>query len=96
LKTGRITAMFPYIAKTSPKTKTGLYMGSIVASGTLGAIFGRVFMGLLTSIAGWHISFRIVALSVFAYRPECTKRIYRKRLIFLRKITRTIRCNLKM
>jgi YNFM family putative membrane transporter len=55
-------SMFPYIAKTSPKTKTGLYMGSIVASGTLGVIFGRAFMGLLTSIVGWQISFRIVAL----------------------------------
>ena len=55
-------AMFPYIAKTSPKTKTGLYMGSIVASGTLGVIFGRAFMGLLTSIVNWPISFRMVAL----------------------------------
>ncbi|MFC1857225.1 MFS transporter [Thermodesulfobacteriota bacterium] len=55
-------SMFPHIAKTSPKNKTGIYMGSVVASGTLGVIFGRVLMGLLTSTIGWHISFRIVSL----------------------------------
>ena len=37
-------SMFPHIAKTSPKNKIGLYMGSIVAFGTLGVIFGRVSM----------------------------------------------------
>jgi len=54
-------SMFPHIAKTSPKDKIGIYMGTIVASGTLGVIFGRVSMGLLTSIIGWQFSFRIVS-----------------------------------
>lgn len=54
-------SMFPHIAKTSPGSKIGMYMGSIVASGTLGVIFGRVSMGLLTSIVGWQTSFRIVS-----------------------------------
>jgi YNFM family putative membrane transporter len=54
-------SMFPHIAKTSPKNKIGMYMGSIVASGTLGVILGRVAMGLLTSIIGWQFSFRIVS-----------------------------------
>jgi len=54
-------SMFPHIAKTSPDSKMGTYMGSIVASGTLGVIFGRVTMGLLTSIVGWQSSFRIVS-----------------------------------
>lgn len=40
-------------------------MGSIVASGTLGVIFGRVSMGLLTSIIGWQFSFRVVSFILF-------------------------------
>ena len=58
-------SMFPHIAKTSPKNKIGIYMGSIVASGTLGVIFGRVSMGLLTSIVGWQFSFKIVSFVLF-------------------------------
>ncbi len=58
-------SMFPHIAKTSPKNKIGIYMGSIVASGTLGVIFGRVSMGLLTSILGWQFSFKIVSFVLF-------------------------------
>lgn len=54
-------SMFPHMAKTAPKNKMGVYMGSIVASGTLGVIFGRVIMGLLTSHFGWAFSFRIVS-----------------------------------
>jgi YNFM family putative membrane transporter len=57
-------AMFPHIVKTSPKDKTGIYIGSIVASGTLGVIFGRVAMGLLTAAVGWRVSFRIVSLAL--------------------------------
>jgi len=55
-------SMFPYIAKISPQAKTGMYMGSIVASGTLGVIFGRVSMGIITAAIGWQYSFRIVAI----------------------------------
>lgn len=58
-------SMFPHIAKTSPKNKIGIYVGSIVAAGTLGVIFGRVSMGLLTSIIGWQFSFRIVSFVLF-------------------------------
>jgi YNFM family putative membrane transporter len=58
-------SMFPHIAKTSPKNKIGIYMGSVVAAGTLGVIFGRVSMGLLTSIIGWQFSFRIVSVVLF-------------------------------
>ena len=54
-------SMFPHVAKTSPKNKISIYMGFIVASGTLGVIFGRVSTGLLTSIIGWRFSFRIVS-----------------------------------
>lgn len=54
-------SMFPHIAKTSPKNKIGIYMGTIVASGTLGVIFGRVSMGLMTAIIGWQLSFRIIS-----------------------------------
>jgi len=58
-------SMFPHIAKTSPENKIGIYMGSIVASGTLGVIFGRVSMGLLTSVIGWQFSFRIISFALF-------------------------------
>ena len=58
-------SMFPHIAKTAPKNKIGIYMGSIIAAGTLGVIFGRVSMGLLTSIIGWQFSFRIVSFVLF-------------------------------
>ena len=59
-------SMFPHIAKTSPKNKIGIYMGTIVASGTLGVIFGRVSMGLMTSIIGWQFSFRIISFVLIA------------------------------
>jgi YNFM family putative membrane transporter len=55
-------SMFPYIAKISPQHKTGVNMGTIIASGTLGVIFGRVSMGIQTAAFGWRYSFRFVAL----------------------------------
>ena len=58
-------SMLPHIAKTSPKDKIGIYMGAIVASGTLGIIFGRVSIGILTSIIGWQFSFRIISFVLF-------------------------------
>ena len=58
-------SMFPYIAKISPHHKTGLNMGIIIASGTLGVIFGRVSMGIQTALIGWQYSFRFVALVLF-------------------------------
>ncbi|MFC1868993.1 MFS transporter [Thermodesulfobacteriota bacterium] len=58
-------SMFPHVAKTSPKNKIGIYMGSIVAAGTLGVIFGRVSMGVLTATIGWQFSFRIISVVLF-------------------------------
>ncbi len=58
-------SMFPYVAAIAPSEKVGLYMGSIVASGTFGVIFGRVAMGLLTTLFGWELSFKIFAFLVF-------------------------------
>lgn len=55
------SAMFPHIAKTTPDDRIGVYMGAIVASGTLGVIFGRVSMGIMTAMAGWPISFRTIS-----------------------------------
>jgi YNFM family putative membrane transporter len=54
-------SMFPHIAKTAPPDKIGIYMGSIVASGTLGVILGRVSMGIMTAMVGWQVSFRIIS-----------------------------------
>ena len=55
-------SMFPHITRISPQDKIGLYVGAVVACGTLGVIFGRVTMGILTSMLGWRISFQIFAL----------------------------------
>lgn len=57
-------SMFPHVAKTAPANKIGVYMGSIVASGTLGVILGRVSMGIMTAIVGWQVSFRIVSTAL--------------------------------
>jgi YNFM family putative membrane transporter len=58
-------SMFPYMAIVFPKNMTGVYVGSIVAAATLGVVFGRVSIGLLTAGIGWQISFRIVAGVLF-------------------------------
>jgi len=58
-------SMFPHIALISPENKMGIYIGSIVASGILGVIFGRVSMCLLTSAMDWQFSFRIVSVVIF-------------------------------
>ncbi len=58
-------SMFPHITMISPINKMGFYVGLIIASATLGVIFGRVSMGLLTSDMGWQFSFRIVSFVLF-------------------------------
>lgn len=55
-------AMFPHIALISPKGKSGFYVGAIVASSTVGVVFGRTFVGILTELYGWQNSFRIVSV----------------------------------
>lgn len=54
-------AMFPHMTLLSPPNKRGLYVGAIVASGTLGIVFGRVAVGILTAHLGWPSALRIVA-----------------------------------
>lgn len=54
-------AMFPHIAAISPQHKQAVYIGSLVAAGPMGIIFGRVSMGLMTAEFGWRLSFRIYA-----------------------------------
>jgi YNFM family putative membrane transporter len=58
-------SMFPYMAIISPKNKKGVYMGSIVAAGTLGLIFGRASIGLMTASIGWQLSFRMFSIVLF-------------------------------
>lgn len=60
-------SMFPYMATVAPNNKIGLYVGSIVASATLGVIFGRVSMGILTSVFGWRVSFKLFAGIIFIF-----------------------------
>ncbi len=60
-------SMFPHVAVVSPKHKTGIYVGSIVAAGTLGVIFGRVAIGLLTSYIGWQFSFQVLSIVLFSF-----------------------------
>lgn len=67
------SAMFPHIAQTAPADRIGIYMGFIVASGTLGVILGRVSMGIMTAMAGWQIAFRIffALLIILALITKC-------------------------
>ncbi|MCI5122921.1 MAG: MFS transporter [Candidatus Electrothrix sp. AR5] len=67
-------SMFPHVARISPGNKIGVYVGLIVASGTLGVIFGRVFMGILTEAVGWQISFRIVS-ALLLFLAAVTQRL---------------------
>ncbi|MCI5209670.1 MAG: MFS transporter [Candidatus Electrothrix sp. ATG2] len=67
-------SMFPHVARISPQNKIGVYVGLIVASGTLGVIFGRASMGLLTEALGWKISFRIFSV-VLLILSAVTQRI---------------------
>ena len=55
-------SMIPHMTRLAPPDKRGLYVGAVVASGTLGIVFGRVAVGLLTAHLGWRVAFRIVAL----------------------------------
>jgi YNFM family putative membrane transporter len=62
-------SMFPHIALVAPEEKTGVYVGTIVASGTVGVVFGRTLVGILTEQFGWQISFRVISglLLIFAF-----------------------------
>ncbi|BCS98992.1 MFS transporter [Desulfoluna limicola] len=54
-------SMFPHMTSLAPKEKLGIYVGAIVASGTLGIVLGRVAMGILTAQFGWPFAFRVVS-----------------------------------
>ena len=54
-------SMFPHMTMLAPKEKLGIYVGAIVASGTLGIVLGRVAMGVLTAQFGWPFAFRVVS-----------------------------------
>jgi len=58
-------SMFPYMSRIAPDKKKGLYVGSIVAAGTLGVIFGRVLSGIFTSLIDWQGAYRLIAMLVF-------------------------------
>ncbi|WP_300667749.1 MFS transporter [Desulfoluna sp.] len=54
-------SLFPHMTLMAPREKIGLHVGAIVASGTLGIVFGRVIMGVLTAHRGWPSAFRMVS-----------------------------------
>jgi MFS transporter, YNFM family, putative membrane transport protein len=58
-------ALFPHMALVAPKEKLGLYVGAIVASGTVGVVVGRVAIGLLTAQFGWPVAFRLISVLLF-------------------------------
>lgn len=58
-------SMFPHMTIVSPKNKIGIYVGLIVAAATLGVVFGRVSIGLMTASIGWRLSFRILSVVIF-------------------------------
>ncbi len=55
-------AMFPYVSRLAPPKKTGIYLGAIVASATLGIVVGRAALGASTSLLGWRTSYRLLSL----------------------------------
>jgi YNFM family putative membrane transporter len=59
-------ALFPHMTLLAPREKLGLYVGAIVASGTLGVVVGRVAIGLLTAQFGWPVAFRMVSALLLA------------------------------
>ncbi|SCX89936.1 MFS transporter [Desulfoluna spongiiphila] len=74
-------SMIPHMTLLAPPKKLGLYVGAVVASGTLGIVFGRVAVGLLTAHLGWRVAFRIVAVllmvlwaAAYAWLMETTPR----------------------
>ncbi len=57
-------AMFPHMVSIAPPTKTGMYVGSIVAASTMGVVFGRVSIGMMTANMSWQIAFRILSATI--------------------------------
>jgi len=57
-------AMFPHMVLIAPQKKSGMYVGSIVASGTVGIVFGRTLIGILTALYGWQNAFRAIAVLI--------------------------------
>jgi len=58
-------AMFPHMVSIAPPTKAGMYVGSIVAASTMGVVFGRVSIGIMTANMSWQIAFRILSATIF-------------------------------
>ena len=54
-------SMIPHMTLLAPQEKRGLYVGTVVAAGTLGIVLGRVAVGLLTAQFGWPVAFRVMA-----------------------------------
>ncbi len=59
-------SMFPYVSQLAPPSGSGIYIGSIVASATLGIVIGRVALGTSTDAFGWQNSYRYFSL-LFAF-----------------------------
>lgn len=55
-------SLFPYVSRLAPAHKSGVYVGAIVASATLGIVVGRAALGASTSFMGWRASYRLFAL----------------------------------
>ncbi len=55
-------AMFPYMITFAPENRLGIYLGSMMAAGTLGVVTGRFAVGLMTALWGWEWAFRLIAV----------------------------------
>ncbi len=56
-------AMFLYVSRLAPTHKSGMYLGAIVASATLGIVIGRATLGASTSLLGWRAAYRLLSLT---------------------------------
>jgi YNFM family putative membrane transporter len=59
-------SMFPHMAAIAPEGRQSIYIGLIVASATVGIVFGRVLMGVLTTTLGWRVAFHALAILLLA------------------------------
>ncbi len=59
-------SMFPYVARLSSSSRSGVQLGAVVAAATLGIVVGRVALGAFSGFMGWEGAYRLFAF-VFVF-----------------------------
>jgi len=58
-------SMFPYVSRLASPRESGVYIGAVVASSTLGIVAGRAALGAFTGFIGWRGAYGLFSL-IFA------------------------------